>query len=98
MFSRCAQTALCVLGWGLSGRNHGSHMDALREWMESDLDVIMESDLDGIMVGRWMLCVLGWGLSGRYHGWPRDALRAHMGFEWTLSWFANGCSAGMDGG
>ena len=72
-------------------------MDALREWMESDLDVIMESDLDGIMVGRWMLCVLGWGLSGRYHGWPRDALHAHMGFEWTLSWLAHGCSAGMDG-
>ena len=55
-------------------------MDALREWMESDLDVIMESDLDGIMVGPWMLCVLGWGLSGRYHGWPMDALRARMGF------------------
>ena len=29
-------------------------MDALREWMESDLDVIM--------VGTWMLCGNGWGL------------------------------------
>ena len=63
-------------------------MDALREWMEVDLDVIM--------VGPWMLCVLGWGLSGRYDGWPMDALRARMGFEWTLSWLAHGCSAGMD--
>ena len=30
------------------------HMDALREWMESDLDVIM--------VGTWMLCGNGWSL------------------------------------
>ena len=37
-------------------------MDALREWMQSDLDVIMESDLDVIMVVPWTLCVLGWGL------------------------------------
>eukprot|EP00439_Symbiodinium_sp_Y106_P057387 s1521_g8.t1 len=29
-------------------------MDALREWMESDLDVIM--------VGTWMLCGHGWSL------------------------------------
>ena len=27
-------------------------MDALREWMESDLDVIM--------VGPWLLCEIGW--------------------------------------
>ena len=65
-------------------------MDALREWMESDLDVIMvgtwmllrewmESDLDVIMVGTWMLCGSGWSLI------------------WTLSWLAHGCSAGMDG-
>ena len=46
-------------------------MDALREWMESDLDVIM--------VGTWMLCGNGWSLI------------------WTLSWWAHGCSAGMDG-
>ena len=38
---------LCVLRWGLTGRYHGWHMDALREWMQSDLDVIM--------VGTWML-------------------------------------------
>ena len=59
-------------------------MDALRERMESDLDVIlagawMESDLDVIMVGTWMLCGNGWSLI------------------WTLSWLAHGCSAGMDG-
>ena len=53
------------------GRYHGSHMDALQEWVESDLD--------GIMVGPWMLCTNGCGL-----------------FR-TLSWFAHGCSAGMDG-
>ena len=35
-------------------RYHGWHMDALREWMESDLDVIM--------VGTWMLCGNGWSL------------------------------------
>ena len=29
-------------------------MDALREWMESDLDVIM--------VGTWMPCGNGWSL------------------------------------
>ena len=34
-------------------------MDALREWMETDVDVIMESDLDVIMVGPCMLRVLG---------------------------------------
>ena len=33
-----------------AGRYHGRHMDALREWTESDLDVIM--------VGTWMH---GWG-------------------------------------
>ena len=49
------------------------------------------------MAGPWMLCVLGWGLSGHYHGWPMDALRARMGFEWTLSWLAHGCSACSDG-
>ena len=64
-------------------------MDALRERMESDLDVIMvgtwmlcgnvESDLDVIMVGTWMLCGNGWSLI------------------WTLSWLGHGCSAGTDG-
>ena len=29
-------------------------MDALRQWMESDLDIIM--------VGTWMLCGNGWSL------------------------------------
>eukprot|EP00439_Symbiodinium_sp_Y106_P071059 s173_g12.t1 len=37
-----------------TGRYHGWHMDALRQWMESDLDVIM--------VGTWMLCGNGWSL------------------------------------
>ena len=35
-------------------RYHGWHMDALRQWMESDLDIIM--------VGTWMLCGNGWSL------------------------------------
>ena len=66
-------------------------MDALREWMESDLDVIM--------VGTWVLCGNGWSLiwtlsclahgcsaemdgvgSGRYYGWHMDALRKWMEF------------------
>ena len=65
-------------------------MDALREWTESDLDVVMvgtwmfcgngmASDLDVIMVGTWMLG--GNGLS----------------LIWTLPWLAHGCSAGKDG-
>eukprot|EP00439_Symbiodinium_sp_Y106_P064969 s177_g10.t1 len=72
-----------------TGRYHGWHMDALRAWMKSDLDVIM--------VGTWMLCGNGWSpiwtlswlahgcsagmdgvWSGRYHGWHMDALRAWM--------------------
>ena len=83
-------------------------MDALREWMESDLDVIM--------VGTWMLCGNGWSLIWRYHGWHMDALREWMESDldvimvgtwmlcgsgwsliWTLSWLAHGCSGGMDG-
>ena len=50
-------------------------MGALQEWMESDLDVIM--------VGPWMLCEIGWSLirSGRYHGWRMDALRERMEFD-----------------
>ena len=110
-----------------SGRYHGWHKDALREWMEFDLDVIM--------AGTWMLHGNGWSLiwtlswlahgcsagmdgvrSGRYHGWHMDALREWMRSDldvimigtwmlcgngwsliWTLSWFAQGCSAGMDG-
>ena len=40
----------------------------------------MESDLDVVMVGPWMLCEIGWSLirSGRYHGWHMDALRERM--------------------
>ena len=72
-------------------------MDALRERMESDLDVIM--------VGTWMLC-----------GNDMDALRQWMESDldvimvgtwmlcgngwsliWTLSWLGHGCSAGTDG-
>ena len=84
-------------------------MDALRQWMEIDLDVIM--------VGTWMFCGNGWKLiSGRYHGWHMDALRQWMESDldvimvgtwmlcgngwsliWTLSWLAHGCSAAMDG-
>ena len=47
-----------------SGRYHAWHMDAVWEWMESDLDVIM--------VGTWMLCgngyVLIWTLAWLAHG------------------------------
>ena len=40
---------LCGNGWSLIWTlYHGWYMDALREWMESDLDVIM--------VGTWLLC------------------------------------------
>ena len=86
-------------------------MDALREWMESDLDVIMvgtwmlcgngwmmESDLDVIMVGTWMLCGNGWSLI-----WTFIMVGTWMlcgngwSLIWTLSWLAHGCSAGMDG-
>ena len=38
----------------LSGRCHGWPMDALWDRMESDLDLIM--------VGTWMLCGIGWNL------------------------------------
>ena len=84
----------------------------LREWMESDLDVIM--------VGAWMLCGNGWSLiwtlSWVIMGGTWDALREWMESEldvimagtwmlcgngwsliWTLSWLAHGCSARMDG-
>ena len=37
-----------------AGRYHGWRMDALREWIWSDLDIIM--------VGPWMVCVNGPGL------------------------------------
>ena len=49
-------------------------MDALREWMESDLDVIM--------VGTWMLCGNGWSLI-----WTIS-----WSLIWMLSWLAHGCS------
>ena len=52
-----------MLSWLVHGY-HGWHMDALRERMESDLDVIM--------VGTWMLCGNGgsliWTLSWFAHG------------------------------
>ena len=90
-----------------SGRYHGWHMDALREWMESDLDVIM--------VVAWMLCGNGWSLIWTF-SWLAHALREWMESDldvimvgtwmlcrngwsriWTLSWLAHGCSAGTDG-
>ena len=30
---------------------------------------------------------------GRHHGWLIDALRSCVESEWTLSWWAHGCSA-----
>ena len=81
-------------------------MDALREWMESDLDVIM--------LGTWMLCGNGWSLIWTL-SWLAHALREWMESDldvimvgtwmlcgngwsliWTLSWLAHG-SAGIDG-
>ena len=65
-------------------------MDDPRDWMESDVDAIM--------VGTWMLLrdwmesdlnvimVGTWMLCG--NGWS---------LIWTLSWLAHGCSSGMDG-
>ena len=105
------------------GRYYSWDMDALREWMESDLDVIM--------VGRWMLCGNGrrvmWTLSwlghgcsagedgvwcGCYHSWDmREWMESDLdvvmvgtwmlcgnrwSLIWTLSWLGHGCSAGMD--
>ena len=61
-------------------------MDALREWMESDLDVIT--------VGTWMLCGNGWSLIWTL-SWLAHALREWMESDlddimvgtWTLcSW------------
>eukprot|EP00439_Symbiodinium_sp_Y106_P021608 s6376_g2.t1 len=77
-------------------------MDALREWIWSDLDAIM--------VGIWMLCGNGydliWILSVGM-AWIWSDLDAIMvgtwmlcgngyGLIWTLSCLAYGCSAGMD--
>ena len=53
--------------WSLWERYQGCHMDALREWMESPLDVIMVATWmlsvgmdrvcgNVIMVATWMLC------------------------------------------
>ena len=50
------------------GRYHGWHMDALWEWMESDLHVIMVGWLGH------MLCGNGWSLIWGYHGWDMDAV------------------------
>ena len=53
------------------------HMDALREWIWSDLDVLMvdalrewiRSDLDVSVLGTWMLCGTGaWMLRGNGYG------------------------------
>ena len=83
-------------------------MDALREWMESDLDVIM--------VGTWMLCGNGWSLiwtlSWLAHGCSAGRMESDLevimvgtwmlcgngwSLIWTLSWLAHGGSAGMNG-
>ena len=45
-------------------------MDALREWMESDLDVIM--------VGPWMRCGNGWSLIWTLISWLAHGLRERM--------------------
>ena len=63
------------------------HMDALREWMESDLDVIM--------VGTWMLCGNGWSLIWTL-SWLAHALREWMESDLDVIMVGT-CSAGMDG-
>ena len=44
-----------------SGLYHGTPMDALRERMESDLDIGM--------IGTWMLCGNGWSLLWSISWW-----------------------------
>ena len=82
-------------------------MDALREWIWSDLEVIM--------AGPWMLCGSGydliWTLSWLAHGCSAERIWSDLdvttvgtrmlcgngyGLIWTLSWQAHGCSAGVD--
>ena len=57
-------------------------MNALREWMESDLDVIMVGTWSVIWTLSWLAhgCAAGMDRvsSGRYHGWHMDALRGWM--------------------
>ena len=62
----------------------------------------MESDLDVIMVGTWMLCGNGWSLIWTLSCWHMDALREWMesdldvimGGTWML--FGNGRSLILD--
>ena len=71
-----------------AGRYHGWDMDSLREWMESDLDVIM--------VGTWMLCGNGWSLICTL-SWLGHML---CGNGWSLIWGYHGWdmdAVGMDG-
>ena len=71
--------------------------------------MVMESDLDVIMVGTWILCGNGyesdldvimvgtWMLCGNGYDliWILSVANGY-GLIWTLSWLAHGCSAGMD--
>ena len=62
-------------------------MDALREWMESDLDVIV--------LGTWMLCGNGWSLIWTL-SWLAHALREWMESDLDVIMVGT-CSAGVDG-
>ena len=62
-------------------------MGALREWMESDLDVIM--------VGTWMLCGNRWSLIWTL-SWLAHALREWMESDLDVIMVGT-CFAGMDG-
>ena len=78
-------------------------MDALREWMESDLDVIMvgtcSAGMDGVCSGRYhswhMLCGNGWSLIWTL-SWLAHALRESMESDLEVIMVGT-CSAGMDG-
>ena len=55
----------------------------------------MESDLDVIMVGTWMLCGNGWSLIWTL-SWLAHALREWMESDLDVIMVGT-CSAGMDG-
>ena len=77
---------LCGNEWGLSGRCHGSIMDALRQRMVSEstsclryhgsiMDALWQTVwVDVIMFRSWMLCGNERGLSGRHHSSIMDAV------------------------
>ena len=81
---------LCGNGWSLIWTLSWSAHGCLREWMESDMDVIM--------VGTWMLCGNGWSLIWTfYHGGHMDSLREWMESDLDVIMVGTWMLAGMDG-